>query len=93
MLEALGMLISERAYKSMGMLTNQNSTNQAPTMRIKGTISEQTDKWMPWGAYECKPTYVDVEITLHNIPNNSCPDLSPETIVSIIRAIQNSKES
>ena len=75
------------------MLDCQNSTNQVPTMRIKGTISEQTDKWMPWGAYECKPTYVDVEVTLHNIPSNSCPDLSPEVIVSIVRAIQNSKEN
>ena len=75
------------------VLIHQNSTNQVPTMRIKGTISEQTDKWMPWGSYEMKPTYVDVEVTLHNMPNNSCPDLSPEAIVSIVRAIQNSKEN
>ena len=92
MLGVLGMLgTPERAYKNT--LLNQNSTNQVPTMRIKGTISEQTDKWMPWGAYECKPTYVDVEVTLHNMPSNSCPDLSPEAIVSIVRAIQNCKEN
>ena len=89
--EVLGILGG--AHKGMGTLFNQNSTNQVPTMRIKGTISEQTDKWMPWGSYECKPTYVDVEVTLHNMPNNSCPDLSPEAIVSIIRATQNNKES
>lgn len=75
------------------MLIQQNSTDQVPTMRIKGTISEQTDQWMPWGSYEMKPTYVDVEITLHNMPSNSYPDLSPEAIVSIVRAIQNNKEN
>lgn len=59
-------------------------------MRIRGTIREQTAKLMPWGSYAMKPTYVDVEVTLRN---NSCSNLSPEKIVSIIRTIQDSKES
>lgn len=75
-------------------LLNQNSTNQAPTMRIKGTIKEQTNEWLSCcGCYAVKPTYVDLEVTLHNMPNNSCSNLSAEAIVSIVRAIQNSKES
>ena len=75
-------------------LIQQNSTNQAPTMRIKGTIKEQTNEWLSCcGCYAVKPTYVDLEVTLHNTSNNSCSDLSPEAIVSIIRAIQNSKEN
>lgn len=74
------------------MLIQQNSTNQVPTMRIKGTIKEQTNEWLSCcGCYAVKPTYVDVEITLHNMPSNSYPDLSPEAIVSIVRAIQNNK--
>lgn len=91
----LGNLLNE-IYSDRDMHLNldcQDNNNQVPTMRIKGTISEQTDKWMPWGAYECKPTYVDVKVTFHNMPNNSCPDLSPEAIVSIVRAIQNNKEN
>lgn len=74
-------------------LLNQNNTNQAPTMRIKGTIKEQTNEWLSCcGCYAVKPTYVDLEVTLHNVPSNSCSNLSPEAIVSIVRAIQNSKE-
>lgn len=75
-------------------LLTQNSTNPVPTMRIKGTIKEQTDEWLSsCRCYAVKPTYVDLEITLHNTPDNSCSNLSPEAIVSIVRAIQNSKES
>lgn len=86
--------ISESAYKGMGMLFNQDNNNQVPTMRIKGTIKEQTNEWIAaCRSYAMKPTYVDLEVTLHNIPNNSCFDLSPEAIVSIVRAIQNSKEN
>ena len=74
------------------MLIQQNSTNQAPTMRIKGTIKEQTNEWLSCcGCYAVKPTYVDLEITLQNTSNNSYSDLSPEAIVSIVRAIQNNK--
>lgn len=73
------------------MLIQQNSTDQVPTIKIKGTIKEQTDKWMACGCYATKPTYVDLEVTLHNMPNNSCSNFSPEAIVSIVRAIQNSK--
>lgn len=74
--------------------SRQASTNQAPTMRIKGTIKEQTNEWIAaCRSYTVKPTYVDLEITLHNMPNDSCSNLSPEAIVSIIRAIQNSKKN
>lgn len=82
----------DNRYEGMGMLLNQANTNQAPTMRIKGTIKEQTNAWMSCGQYAMKPTYVDLEVTLHNVPKDSCFDLSPEAIVSIVRAIQNSKE-
>lgn len=84
--------ISERMYENM--LLHQDNNDQVPTMRIKGTIKEQTNEWMSCcGCYAVKPTYVDLEITLHNTPSNSCSNLSPEAIVSIIRAIQNSKEN
>lgn len=84
----------DNRYEGMGTLLNQANTNQAPTMRIKGTIKEQTNEWIAaCHCYAMKPTYVDLEVTLHNVPKDSCPDLSPEAIVSIVRAIQNSKES
>lgn len=83
--------ISEQMYENM--LLHRDNNDQVPTMRIKGTIKEQTNEWISsCSCYAMKPTYVDLEITLHNTPNNSCSDLSPEAIVSIIRAIQNSKE-
>ena len=81
---------SEGMFKDMHL--NQGYNNQVPTMRIKGTIKEETDQWLSCGCYATKPIYVDLEVTLHNMPNNSCPNLSPEAIVSIVRAIQNSKE-
>lgn len=84
--------ISERMYENM--LLHQDNNDQVPTMRIKGTIKEQTNEWIPsCRCYAMKPTYVDLEVTLHNTPNNSCLNLSPEAIVSIVRAIQNSKEN
>lgn len=82
--------ISEQMYENM--LLHRDNNDQVPTMRIKGTIMEQTDAWMSCGCYAMKPTYVDLEVTLHNMPNNSCSNLSPEAIVSIVRAIQKSKE-
>lgn len=87
----LGLL--DNRYEGMGMLLNQANTNQVPTLRIKGIIKEQTNAWMSCGCYAMKPTYVDLEVTLHNVPKDSCFDLSPEAIVSIVRAVQNSKEN
>lgn len=83
--------ISEQMYENM--LLHRDNNDQVPTMRIKGTIKEQTDAWMSCGCYAMKPTYVDLEVTLHNMPNNSYSNLSPEAIVSIVRAIQKSKEN
>ena len=80
-------------YEGMDMLLHQDNNDQAPTMRIKGTIKEQTNEWIAaCRCYAMKPTYVDLEVTLHNVPKDSCFDLSPEAIVSIVRAIQKSKE-